>query len=76
MVLRRSAFGLFSGMQFPTLALMIEEQAPCCKMALPTEWLVKVKIKVLTTKDTKDHEGNPREFRPSCDFVSLVVDSA
>src|ERR1035441_9352270 len=27
-----------------------------------------------TTKDTKDHEGNPRQILPSCSFVAFVVD--
>jgi len=27
-----------------------------------------------TTKDTKGHKGNPPDFIPSWDFVSLVVD--
>src|SRR5450759_557076 len=62
MVLRKSAFGLFSGIQsptsVPTTTLMIEEQTPCCKMARPTEWLVKVKFKVLTTGGHRGHRGN------------------
>jgi hypothetical protein len=39
----------------------------------PTERLVKIKFKVLTTKATTDHEENPQEDRPSSDFVFLVV---
>ncbi|MGZ5154657.1 MAG: hypothetical protein ACXWC5_31940, partial [Burkholderiales bacterium] len=33
-----------------------------------------IEFKVLTTEDTKDHEGIPQKVGPSCDFVSLVVD--
>src|ERR1039458_7722034 len=58
MVLDTLAFGLFSGIPFPasflTLALMIEERPPCCKMARPTERLVQVEFKYLTTGGTEE----------------------
>jgi hypothetical protein len=41
---------------------MIEEQPPGCKMERPTERLVKIKFKFLTTGRHRGHRGSRSAF--------------